>query len=66
MTKSKDARVTISLECTECIQKETDDRFAGIFRYTTQKNRRNTPTRLELNKYCPYCYKNTIHKELKK
>lgn len=44
MVKSKDARVTISLECTECIQKETDDRFVGIFRYTTQKNRRNTPT----------------------
>nr|YP_010958435.1 ribosomal protein L33 [Vandenboschia auriculata]ALO81787.1 ribosomal protein L33 [Vandenboschia auriculata] len=66
MTKPKDIRITICLECTECIKKETNDRSRGIFRYTTQKNRRNTPTRLELKKYRPYCYKNTIHKELKR
>nr|YP_009562323.1 ribosomal protein L33 [Trichomanes trollii]QAV57680.1 ribosomal protein L33 [Trichomanes trollii] len=66
MAKTKDARITICLECTECIQKETYEKTRGISRYTTQKNRRNTPTRLELKKYCPYCYKNTIHKELKR
>lgn len=66
MTKTKDIRITICLECTECVQRETDERSRGISRYTTRKNRRNTPTRLELKKYCPYCYKNTIHKELKK
>nr|YP_010038251.1 ribosomal protein L33 [Gynochthodes parvifolia]QIV26195.1 ribosomal protein L33 [Gynochthodes parvifolia] len=35
-------------------------------RYTTQKNCRNTPNRLELKKFCPYCYKHTIHGEIKK
>nr|YP_010251292.1 ribosomal protein L33 [Gentiana haynaldii]QTW90851.1 ribosomal protein L33 [Gentiana haynaldii] len=32
----------------------------------TQKNRHNTPNRLELRKFCPYCYKHTIHGEIKK
>nr|YP_009032906.1 ribosomal protein L33 [Diplopterygium glaucum]YP_010377624.1 ribosomal protein L33 [Diplopterygium chinense]AHA59692.1 ribosomal protein L33 [Diplopterygium glaucum]QYC92986.1 ribosomal protein L33 [Diplopterygium chinense] len=66
MTKGKDARVTIALECTSCTRKKTGDKSPGIYRYTTQKNRRNTPTRLELKKYCPYCYKHSIYKELKR
>nr|YP_008474584.1 ribosomal protein L33 [Marsilea crenata]AGI51524.1 ribosomal protein L33 [Marsilea crenata] len=66
MSKNKDARVTISLECTSCVQKETGERSTGVSRYTTRKNRRNTPTRLELKKYCIYCNKHTIHKEYKK
>nr|AJE61518.1 ribosomal protein L33 [Dipteris conjugata]AXX76499.1 ribosomal protein L33 [Dipteris conjugata] len=66
MAKSRDARVTIALECTSCTRKGTDDKSLGIFRYTTRKNRRNTPTRLESRRYCPCCYKHTIHKESKK
>nr|YP_010716144.1 ribosomal protein L33 [Crepidomanes latealatum]WDE75879.1 ribosomal protein L33 [Crepidomanes latealatum] len=66
MAKTKDIRITICLECTECSQKEIHKRSQGIFQYTTQKNRRNTPTRLELKKYCPYCDKTTIYKELKR
>ncbi|MDR1033862.1 MAG: 50S ribosomal protein L33 [Bifidobacteriaceae bacterium] len=31
--------------------------------YITKKNRRNTPDRLEINKYCPTCNKETAHKE---
>ncbi|KAH7388148.1 hypothetical protein KP509_16G060700 [Ceratopteris richardii] len=31
----------------------------GILRYTTRKNHRNTPTRLELKKYCSSCHKHT-------
>nr|UFK62119.1 ribosomal protein L33 [Betula nigra] len=38
----------------------------GISRYITQKNRHNTPSRLELIKFCPFCYKHTIHGEIKK
>nr|YP_010575500.1 ribosomal protein L33 [Corydalis platycarpa]UZM11221.1 ribosomal protein L33 [Corydalis platycarpa] len=38
----------------------------GISRYITQKNRHKTPSRLELRKFCPYCYKHTIHQERKK
>nr|YP_009746908.1 ribosomal protein L33 [Plagiogyria euphlebia]QII42554.1 ribosomal protein L33 [Plagiogyria euphlebia] len=66
MTKSKDARVTIVSECTSCALKGTGDKSTGISRYTTRKNRRNTPTRLEPKKYCFCCHKHTNHKELKK
>nr|YP_009974140.1 ribosomal protein L33 [Marattia laxa]QNH94060.1 ribosomal protein L33 [Marattia laxa] len=66
MAKSKDVRVTITLECISCDQNNSDKRFAGVSRYTTRKNRRNTPTRLELKKFCPYCSEHTIHRELKK
>lgn len=64
MAKTKDARITITLECTSCSQ--GDKKYPGVFRYTTQKNRRNTPTRIELKKFCPYCYRHTIYKEIKK
>nr|AWD77920.1 ribosomal protein L33 [Odontosoria chinensis] len=66
MTKNRDARVTISLECTSCTQEKSSEKSTGISRYTTRKNRRNTPIRLELKKYCSHCHKHTLHKELKK
>ena len=31
--------------------------------YLTEKNKRNTPDRLEQKKYCPRCKKTTLHKE---
>ncbi|ACO66806.1 predicted protein [Micromonas commoda] len=61
-SKKKDVRLTITLECTE--QKESG--VAGMSRYMTQKNRRNTSQRLELMKYNPYLRKHTLHRELKK
>ena len=33
--------------------------------YTTTKNKKNTPDRLEMNKYCRHCRKHTLHKETK-
>ena len=51
----KDVRATITFACTECKERN----------YTSQKNRRNDPNRLELNKYCPRCRKHTPHKEQK-
>ena len=33
--------------------------------YNTSKNKRNTTERLELNKYCPFCRKHTVHNETK-
>nr|QHB78684.1 ribosomal protein L33 [Diplazium leptophyllum] len=66
MTKSKDARVTTALACTICTCKEAGDKPMGISRYTTRKNRRNTPTRLESKKFRVCCHKHTYHKELKK
>nr|BAG50146.1 ribosomal protein L33 [Takakia lepidozioides]BAG50153.1 ribosomal protein L33 [Takakia lepidozioides]BDD17426.1 ribosomal protein L33 [Takakia lepidozioides] len=65
MAKNRDVRVTITLECTSCAQNGEKIKL-GVSRYTTKKNRRNTPTRLELKKFCPYCNKHTIHKEIKK
>nr|YP_010904074.1 ribosomal protein L33 [Caulacanthus ustulatus]WCH57325.1 ribosomal protein L33 [Caulacanthus ustulatus] len=65
MAKNKGARVIITLEC-ECKQIEnTTKRKKGIFRYTTSKNRRNQPNRLELKKFCPNCNCHENFKEIK-
>ena len=34
--------------------------------YTTTKNKKNTPGRLELMKYNPWLRKHTLHREIKK
>ncbi|HHO49723.1 MAG TPA: 50S ribosomal protein L33 [Deltaproteobacteria bacterium] len=59
--KKKDARQVIHLECTE--QRESG--VPGMSRYTTQKNKRNTPKRLELRKYNPFLKRYTLHREVK-
>jgi len=64
MAKTKGTRILVTLECTECRLNLTK-RSKGISRYITQKNRRNNPERLELKKYCSYCNRTTIHKEIK-
>nr|YP_010117355.1 ribosomal protein L33 [Microsorum cuspidatum]QPM99622.1 ribosomal protein L33 [Microsorum cuspidatum] len=66
MTKRRDVRVTIGLACTICTCKDAGDKSKGISRYTTRKNRRNTPIRLELKKFCACCRKHTFYKELKR
>nr|YP_010901452.1 ribosomal protein L33 [Crassula socialis]WIL07036.1 ribosomal protein L33 [Crassula socialis] len=66
MAKSKDVRVKIILECISCVRNSVTKDSRGISRYITQKNRSNTPSRLELRKFCPCCYKHTIHGEIKK
>lgn len=65
MGKSKGTRILITLEC-ECrnIHKELK-RKNGVFRYTSSKNKKNTPKRLELNKFCPYCNCHQKFKEIK-
>nr|UZC37003.1 ribosomal protein L33 [Pteridophyllum racemosum] len=66
MAKAKDARVRVILECTSCVRNSVKKESPGVSRYITQKNRHNTPSQLELRKFCPYCYKHTIHGEIKK
>lgn len=62
MAKKKNiARSVIHLECTE--QRGSDT--PGMSRYTTQKNKKNTPKRLELMKYNPYLKRHTLHREVK-
>nr|YP_009531447.1 ribosomal protein L33 [Urophysa henryi]AXP85197.2 ribosomal protein L33 [Urophysa henryi] len=70
MAKGKDVRVRVILECNSCVRNginiNINKESRGISRYITQKNRHNTPSRLELRKFCPHCYKHTIHGEIKK
>ena len=61
MAKKKGDRVQVILECTE--QKKTG--VPGISRYITTKNKKNTPSKLELKKFNPYLKKVTVHKEIK-
>nr|YP_009433333.1 ribosomal protein L33 [Zostera marina]YP_010205213.1 ribosomal protein L33 [Chorda filum]ATD85245.1 ribosomal protein L33 [Zostera marina]UAV85781.1 ribosomal protein L33 [Chorda filum] len=66
MAKGKEIRGRVLLECTSCVRNGDNKESRGVSRYITQKNRHNTPNRLELKKYCRYCYKYTIHGEIKK
>lgn len=45
----------IDLECTVCKN----------LNYSTSKNKKNTPARLELKKFCKTCKIQTAHKETK-
>jgi large subunit ribosomal protein L33 len=55
MAKKSEARNIIYLACTQCKEQN----------YTSIKNKKNDPGRLELKKYCPRCRKHTPHKETK-
>ncbi|NWF91810.1 MAG: 50S ribosomal protein L33 [Syntrophaceae bacterium] len=48
-------RNILTLACTECKRRN----------YSTTKNKRNTPDKLELKKYCRFCRRQTVHKETK-
>ncbi len=48
-------RNAVTLACVECKQRN----------YQTNKNKKNDPDRIELNKYCKFCKKHTLHKETK-
>ncbi|HTN44165.1 MAG TPA: 50S ribosomal protein L33 [Nitrospiria bacterium] len=48
-------REIITLACTDCRERN----------YSTVKNKKNDPDRLELQKYCKMCRKHTAHKEVK-
>ena len=66
MAKSKGVRIIVTLECTECrTATAAEKRSPGVSRYTTTKNRRNNPERLELMKFCPQLNRMTLHREIK-
>ena len=48
-------RDQVTLACTECKRRN----------YVTTKNKRTTPDRIELKKYCRFERKRTVHKEVK-
>ena len=55
MAKKGEARQRITLKCTVC----------GEENYRTEKNKRTTADRIELNKFCAKCRQVTPHKEEK-
>lgn len=46
-------RVGITMACTDCKRRN----------YTTNKNKKNNPDRIEMKKYCKFCQTHTVHKE---
>ena len=50
-----DARVKVVLRCNDCKERNN----------YTKKNKKNTPDRIEMKKYCPRCRKHTVHTETK-
>lgn len=54
-TMAAGARIKITLRCNECKQRN----------YNTMKNKKNTPDRIEMQKYCRFCRKHTTHTETK-
>lgn len=55
MASKKGIRPVVILACVDCKERN----------YTTEKNRRNDPGRMELHKYCKRCRKHTQHRETK-
>ncbi len=49
------ARDIITLACNECKRRN----------YTSTRNKKKTPDRLELKKYCRFCRTHTVHRETK-
>ena len=54
MAKKED-RVVIHLACTECRSRN----------YTSTKNRRSDPDRLEFRKFCSRCRGHRLHREVR-
>ena len=52
----KGPRILVAFKCSECKAQN----------YISQKNRNNTPDKLEPKKYCKQCKKHTLHKETTK
>ncbi|MDB5249493.1 MAG: rpmG [Segetibacter sp.] len=57
----KGSRVQVIMECTE----HKNSGLPGTSRYITEKNKKNSPERLELKKFNPIMKKVTVHKEIK-
>ena len=53
--------IIIHLECTTC----STSGIPGTSRYSTTKNKKTMPKRLELKKYCRFERKHTPHRETK-
>jgi len=48
-------RDIVTLACSDCKRKN----------YTTTKNKKKTPDKLQFKKYCSFCRTHTLHRETK-
>ena len=55
MASKNGVRVIVTLECTECHERN----------YTSEKSRRKVLIRLEMRKFCPRCRVHRLHRETK-
>lgn len=55
MAKKNENRANITLKCPKC----------GELNYRVEKNKVNSPERMEINKFCQRCRTHTAHKETK-
>jgi large subunit ribosomal protein L33 len=46
-------RVIVTLACVDCKQRN----------YTSNKNKRNNPDRIEMKKFCKFCNEHKVHRE---
>jgi len=53
--KGKENRIVATLACTVCKHRN----------YSTSKNKKNNPERMELRKFCSTCRAHTVHRETK-
>ncbi|MBI64423.1 MAG: 50S ribosomal protein L33 [Chloroflexi bacterium] len=53
MAKKSAVRTLVVMTCTECKK----------YNYNTEKNRRNTPDRIEFKKFCPSCRSRQLFRE---
>jgi len=54
-SKGKENRIVVTLACNICRHRN----------YTTSKNKKNNPERLEFKKFCRTCRVHTAHRETK-
>jgi large subunit ribosomal protein L33 len=47
-------RDTVHLQCTECKRRN----------YSASRNKKKQTTKLQVNKYCRFCRRHTLHKEV--
>ncbi len=55
MAKVKRSENLIALRCTVCKRRN----------YYVHKNKKAVERKIELKKFCPWCRKSTVHKEMK-
>ncbi|MBW2039140.1 MAG: 50S ribosomal protein L33 [Deltaproteobacteria bacterium] len=48
-------RIIVTLACTECKRRN----------YTTTKNKKTKPDKLGFRKYCRFCQRHTLHREIR-